>query len=252
LDTATLDIVYLPQHGTTFVAWIQALGSLLGLAIAIYVPFKVQRNAASRARLEAAAQAREKHVTAGNLAIFELIRTYNKFLVVQVQHIDELKDNFARHVLMRPTLGLNWRPLQIDYDSLSFLFALGDPNLLGDLAMIEQEVAATIETINSRSKMHYEEVQTVVEQASKEHGEKMTVPQLEAALGQRRTIQIKTLTDAMVDGVRDVLLGTWKNIENLREAMLRIYPGEKIAKITASPELARAAKPKDSATISGI
>jgi hypothetical protein len=49
MDSTSLDVVYLPQTGATWPAWIQAIGSLVALVIAIGVPIWLQHVAKHRA-----------------------------------------------------------------------------------------------------------------------------------------------------------------------------------------------------------
>ena len=83
-------------------------------------------------------------VKAANSAIFELARTYNKFLAIKKQFIDEHRGKAERHLMIMPVAGMSWEPPKFNYDTISFLFRSSDPNLLGTLSLVEQEIASTL------------------------------------------------------------------------------------------------------------
>ena len=166
-------------------------------------------------------------VEAGNRAIFELGRTYNKFNAIKQQFIEEHRNNSARHVLILPMAG-DIEALEFNFDSLSFLVDSEDPNLLGKLAMFEQEVASTLGVIEQRSHMHVEVVQPAVESLEQKTGELMLVEQIEKELGTRYAKTLKMLTDYMIDGVDRVVSMAEHHIEELNNILHTKYPGHKI------------------------
>src|SRR5690606_26970724 len=110
----------------------------------------------------------------------------------------------ARHVFIMPMAG-NIQPLSLNFDELSFLFESEDPNLLGRLAMFQQEVAGTLDVIRQRSELHVNHVQTKVEEIEKRDGPNIPLEVLERELGPRTSQTVRMLTDYMVEGVDGII-----------------------------------------------
>lgn len=168
---------------------------------------------------------------AANRAIFELIRTHNKFLAIEKQFIIPHINNPSRHLLIMPAVGITVTPTQINYDSLAFLFPSNKPNILGTLSSVEQEICSTIEVIEKRSNFHYDNVQPVIENLEKIYGTHIPANEIEKALGTRFSKILSDSTDFMIEGVAAVIEGTRNHIELLHSQTIEIYPGHKIIKM---------------------
>lgn len=184
-------------------------------------------------------------VKSANSVIFELARTFNKFIAIKKQFIDEHREKEERHLIIMPVAGMSWEPPRFNYDSISFLFKSSDPNLLGTLSLVEQEIASTLDVIKQRSTMHVEVLQPTIERLSQEVGEQVSLRQVEDALGQRLATTLRMSTTFMVDGVDNVLVGCKEHIEKIKAETQRLYPGHTvigmIAPIDVGPENAAAA-----------
>lgn len=172
-------------------------------------------------------QKTKEQVEAGNRAVFELVRTHNKFLAVKNQFIEELRSNPARHVFIMPMAG-DIKPLQLNFDSLAFLFDSHDPNLLGRLAMFEQEVASTLGVIDQRSRLHVDVVQPTVENWERENGPWMSIEQVEKALGARYAKTLKMLTDFMIEGVDGIVHASEIHVEEMNRILKSKFVGHKV------------------------
>lgn len=201
-------------------AMLGAAATLIAAFVGAWYAFKLQL-----AHLEQ--RKTKEQVEAGNKAIFELVRTYNKFYAIKNQFIEEFRRNPARHVFIMPMAG-DIKPLQLNFDTLAFLFDSEDPNLLGRLAMFEQEVASTLGVIDQRSRLHADIVQPTVEKLERESGPLMSIEQIEKALGTRYSKTLKMLTDFMVDGVDGVVQAAEHHIGEMNRILRVKFPGHKV------------------------
>lgn len=176
-------------------------------------------------------------VKSANSAIFELVRTFNKFTAIKKQFIDEYRDKAERHIMIKPVLGMSWEPPKFNYDSISFLFKSSDPNLLGTLSLVEQEIASTLDVIKQRSTMHVEVLQPIIEELSLQVGEKISLRQIEDALGLRHTTILTMSTTFMVEGVDNVLAGCKEHIEKIKAETQRLYPGHSVIGMIAPTDM---------------
>lgn len=167
-------------------------------------------------------------VKAANSVIFELARTFNKFTAIKRQFVDEHRDKTERHLMIMPVAGMSWEPPKFNYDTISFLFSSSDPNLLGTLSLVEQEIASTLDVIKQRSTMHVEVLQPTVERLSQQIGEQVTLQQIEAALGQRLATTLQMSTTFMVEGIDNVLAGCKEHINKIKSETQKLYPGHSI------------------------
>ncbi len=174
-------------------------------------------------------QAVKEQVEAGNGAIFELIRTYNQFLNIQTQFINEQRKSAGRHLFMLPMAG-ELHVMRLRFDELAFLFDSEDANLLGRLSLYQQEVANTIDVIRQRSQLHVEVVQPTVEQLERQigEGERFSVDQLEKLLGPRYTETMRKLTDFMITGVDEGITNGEIHIADMHRVLKTKFVGHKI------------------------
>ena len=211
---------------------IEILAASLATLVAAYFgakyAFKLQDEKAKR-------DSDVRDVKATNGVIFELVRTYNKFIAIKKQFIDEHRDKAERHLLIMPVAGMSWQPPKFDYDSISFLFTSSNPNLLGTLSLVEQEIASTLDVIKQRSAMHVEVLQPAVERLSQRVGDQFSLAQIEAELGQRMAATLQMSTTFMIEGVDDVLSGCKEHIDLLKSETQKSYPGHIVIGMTAPP-----------------
>ena len=173
----------------------------------------------------------DQNLTNGNLALFTLIRFHNKFLNIDSQMIGEKREHPHRHHFIMPSAIGTADPPSFDYASLAFLINT-DPNLLGKLSSLEQDITGTIDIIDRRSHLHFEQLQPVVEQLEQQLGaDGVTPEQVEKILGTRTTSHLITYTNYMVRGVDRAIAGTKELSTELGQALKRRYPDAKIIKI---------------------
>jgi hypothetical protein len=182
-------------------------------------------------------------VKAANSAIFELARTYNKFTAIKKQFIDEHRGKADRHLMIMPVAGMSWEPPKFNYDTISFLFKSSNPNLLGTLSLVEQEIASTLDVIKQRSAMHVDVLQPTVEKLSQRVGDQVSLRQIEDELGQRLAAILRMSTDFMIEGVDNVLAGCMEHMTKIKAETDKIYPGHVVIKMIPPEADVHAADP---------
>tara|TARA_R110001583_G_C5659583_1_gene409518 strand:+ start:2873 stop:3646 length:774 start_codon:yes stop_codon:yes gene_type:complete len=173
----------------------------------------------------------EERVDAGNKAIFALMRCHNRFISIQRQAIDPFRQHPARFVAIRPIIGEMVCGLELDYESLSFLFKSKNPNMLNELSSTQAEVESTINLINQRSEIHFNYVQPVADQAGFQNGQDVTLNQINAALGHRLSETMKDLTDQLIEFVDLIVSDTEKVIAELHDLLKSEFKGHAIVKM---------------------
>lgn len=177
----------------------------------------------------------EDERTALNLTIFELSKHHNRFFAIWKQFLHEYQDHPSRHLMIRPVAGGTWKPMELDFSKLAFLLESVDPNLLGELSLLEADVSATLGTIQLRSDMHLNVLQPSVEAVCLKHAGQIDAMKIEAELGERRNQQLLMLTDFMYQGVEDALNKTTELGDRLYQRAKERFPGEKVIRFIGPP-----------------
>jgi hypothetical protein len=208
------------NEGSNFGTLIGAAVTLIATFAGAYYAFHLHENRERRREIE-------KQVEAGNKTIFELIRTYNQFLTLRRQFIDSHRNSPGRHFFIMPVAGTMTK-LALPFDELTFLFNSDNPNILGRLASFQQEVTVTIDVIEQRSAMHFEQVQSTLERVTNDPRDEIRVETLEKELGPRLATTIKGLTDSMVEGIDGAIAGCESYIDDLSELLKAKFPSHTI------------------------
>lgn len=161
-----------------------------------------------------------------NLAIFSFIRTHNTFLNIKSQLIGDLESHPDRHHFIKPLMADSLKKLDLDYKSLAFLLGI-DPNVLGEITVVEQDINGTIDLIRERSRLHYEQLQPAVERLHRAPNEEITIDEVETELGLRSTRQLVLSTNYMVDGVNRAIDTSKRAASDIRAAALKAHPKQK-------------------------
>lgn len=197
--------------------------TLVAAFVGAYSAFLLQ-NAKQKSELTAS------RVEAGNNAIFALMRSYNTFLAFKKQFIEPNREDSARFVTIPPSVGFAGKA-DFNFHSLSYLFELEDPNILGELSSFQAEVQATLAVINERSHMHLNGVQPSLEAKGFLQGADILLADLEAALGERLTVMMKQSTDQMIEGVESIVENSAALVERLHRIHMKNFKGHKILRM---------------------
>ncbi|WP_075179993.1 hypothetical protein [Neptunomonas phycophila] len=171
------------------------------------------------------------NVTSGNMAIFRLIRIFNGFNGYKKQFIDPFRDSPFKHVEIRPSIGLDSWDIKFDYEPLSYLLASSSPNLIAELASLNDEVVSTIEMMRVRNTHHADIVQPLMEKSGFYQGAKMTIDELDEMLGERLSDTMKELTSDMIEFVDSIATRTEKVINDMHMANKALFPKHQIVKM---------------------
>lgn len=196
-----------------------ALSTLVAAFLGAWFAFGLENQRRNKER-------RESHVVSANLASFSFIRAHNTFLNIKSQIISGFEDHPARHHFIKPMLWDSLHKIQIDFPSLSFLLSI-DPNVLGEIAIIEQDVNGTIDIIRDRSKLHHDQLQPVVEQLQRSGRNSISTEEVDAELGPRSAEQLRIATDYMIAGVDRAIESTKRAASAIRDVARKEYPGQK-------------------------
>lgn len=184
--------------------------------------------------LQEGRQAREtvlKHVTAANRLISALARTRNKFVAFRSQFINDNREKPHRYCNIQAVSSVSGFALDIDYDSLDFFLTSQDPNYIGRLSMVEQEVISTAELIAQRSNFHYHRLQPIVEAIEKATGSGATPQQIDHALEARDAKTLYDMTDQMIESVDGLIDSAERACSEANDIAKSLYPGHTILRI---------------------
>ena len=173
----------------------------------------------------------DTNATSGNMAIFRLIRIYNGFNGYKKQFIDPFRASPFKHVEIRPSIGLDSWDVEFDYEPLSYLLASGNPNLIADLAALNDEVVSTIEMMRVRNDHHSDIVQPLMEKSGFYQGAKMSIDQLDEMLGERLSDTMKELTSDMIELVDDITERSERIVDDMHMANKQLFPKHRFVKM---------------------
>jgi hypothetical protein len=169
-------------------------------------------------------------VEAGNKAIFNLINCCNTFLNFKNQFIEPFINEPGRFLAIPPSVEFKGKA-NFDFDSLTYLFELEDPNIVGELSSFQAKVESTILLILQRSQMHINTVQPTLEKAGFVEGQDITNQKIEQILGQRLIAMMQQRTDQMVEGVESIITESENLIDKLHSLYVKNYKGYKVLKM---------------------
>ena len=169
----------------------------------------------------------DENIAQGNMAIFIIIRHYNRLLNYKNQVIEQWIDHPHRHHFIKPSLSESISIPQIDFQKIAFILNK-NPNLIAEAAILEQDIIGTLEMIEQRSRIHFEHLQPVVESIEKtldkDNSKIIDITEVERQLGTRMTTQLSVCTDYVVSGVERGLEGTKNLSHDLAIELKKIYP----------------------------
>lgn len=166
----------------------------------------------------------DSDVRAANRAIFEISRHCNRLATFRKQFLDENKHNPNRDYLIMPVAGFSWDAPSIDYDALAFLIESSQPDLLTEVAVMEQSISSAVDVIRQRSEFHVEKLQPVVEKLEYEYGPEFSADLIEQRLGPKNARVLRLLTDYNYECVDTAISEMEKIMDRLAEAVKKIYP----------------------------
>ena len=199
----------------------EAMIALLASFTGAYFAFRLERTQKRR-------EDESKNLAAANRAMMTFIRMYSVLAQLQRQVIDPYRDNAAAFIAMPPHLPEKHDSECFDMSTLEFLSSPAEQQILLDLWIEERRFHQCVDVWSKRSHFHLEEVQIALDQAGKKAGDGLTLSDIEAAIGNRRLIQLRKLTHQLVDSVDLSIPSLRGAADRLRIAQQAHFPDRKI------------------------
>lgn len=171
---------------------------------------------------------KKRNVINGNAAIFTLIRMICSLRDIQKQIIDPARNVPFRFIQMRPALRFIKDENELNIESMYFLLETEDKTLLSELVMESDRYHSAIGTYNERSRIHREDVQTVLERAGFVQGGTYSSEEIKTLLGDRLYITIQQATDATIEQVDNALITLNRVANKLHTSLKKLYPNDTI------------------------
>ena len=210
-------------------AWVQAIFSVVAIAATAWVvkrQHELERERdAERDRLAAVARM--------NAALLVSSLQFNRLTNFRDQTLAPHEDDPTRHVAIQPSAPLG-RELALDLTPLASFAIDGDAVAMVSWAMSDAKYGAAITAIEARSEAHWE-FQRVAEQAVT--GDFLA--DLEAAIGPRLTVTLRSGTDQMYATVADALASLSVVGQSIPAALKKVYPDQRFIGFGAAPQTKR-------------
>ena len=207
-----------------FKDFLPAIATLLAAFLGAWFAFILENRKKER-------ELEDKNIAAGNRALFVLIRQLNVLLVFQKQAIEPVRNHPGIFIAMEPLLPRTYDSLKFDVDSLSFLLETDYRQVLMEIMIEELSFQETIRAINERSRIHFTQVQPLMEKAGIIEGGEYKNSDFERILGNRLYLHLRRLTDAVVDHVDKTVISLRKMSEELRNVLRKLYPDAKFIQL---------------------
>jgi hypothetical protein len=174
---------------------------------------------------------KKKELSAGNRAIFLISQQYNILNTLKNQLIEPYKDNPGAWVNIPAVLPRCHDDLRFDVAALEFLLDSSNPNILGELLVAEQRFLEAIKTVNERSILHRDRLQSQIAALKYERGTYVLPGELEAGLDKEVVGGLKTLTAALIEHVNEGMEGLTNVYRKLADHLSMMFPGKRIIKL---------------------
>ncbi len=219
--------------------------ALLGSFFGPWFAFKLQKQEKEK-RIKA------ENITAGNRALFIIMRQYTRLHNIRKQFVDPVRDHPVRSIIMRPVVpAIESADLKLDMSNLSyFLEPQREKQLqqklretLYELFLEEEKFQSVVNSINYRSQLHVEQVQPLLDQSRVrlyadapdqiQIGELVfSLPQdadkaltsIELILSHALYQTLMQSTNTVIERIDDLLASLLQTRNKLRSAMSDLYP----------------------------
>lgn len=175
---------------------------------------------------------RDTNAAAANTALFVLGQQMNRLQNIRAQFINPMRQDPFRFITIMPIHPTHGSLLRIDMASVAFMLD-AHPELLMELALVQDQFEIAEAVIRERSRIHHDEVQPAMKRAGVSEGTTLTRSQIEELLGVRLLPHIERATDQMID----VVDNTHKRIQSLFpdmwDALKSQFPHRKFVRFEA-------------------
>ncbi|QLG92386.1 hypothetical protein HZF02_20055 [Pseudomonas yamanorum] len=188
---------------------------------------------ASLVRDAAQEDERKRQIGAGARAMFTLWRQINIVAQIQMDFVDDYRDNPSVVISLPPIDYPLDEPPRIDLDSLAFFLDLGNAEILEALVIAEQNFLHAIDVVRTRSTLHFVEVQPILEKIIP-NGGPISHASLEKALGPRLFSQLIDQTKRLIFRVDRSIEDLDKVADELHTALKKGFPDAKFPRPSKS------------------
>lgn len=178
----------------------------------------------------------KENIVAGNRALFLLARFANELKRIQQQHIDPVREDPKKFILMQPLILPKYDDLKFDFESLSFILETDFLQILGNLVAEELRFHQVIQAINYRSDLHLTQAQPRLERAEAKGDILYSVDQIRSALGELLYVQLEKTTEEIIKYVEQTLVSTERLSKKFSEILKKLFPGSKILSLDIKTE----------------
>lgn len=147
----------------------------------------------------------EKNIRAGNKLQFELINLYNSFNSYENQFIRKYKFSPARHIKIRPAIGLKDLNFSIDFESIMYLVDSESPELLQELSTFQLKFTSTLELLQSRDDYFLTVISPCMSGAGVSHGSRVTLSDVEKIIGENYSNIMMEFTDQLIESIEELI-----------------------------------------------
>ncbi len=182
-------------------------------------------------RLQNQKKEQEKHserLAVANRAIFTLAGQLNKLVLIRKQLIDPYRDSRARFLDMPPAQPVDLEGINVDVDSVSFLLETDTPDLLGDITIADAKYHATIDAVDTRSRLHQLEFQPKLEAAGFDQRNPTTLADVENAVGTRLFVSLQQASDQLIRHTDETITYLERTIDIATKGIKKLYPKETV------------------------
>ncbi|WP_460139650.1 hypothetical protein [Pseudomonas sp. S2_E01] len=158
---------------------------------------------------------RKRQIGAGARAMFTLWRQVNIVAQIQLDFVDDYRDNPSVVISLPPIDYPLDEPPRLDLDSLAFFLDLGDSGVLETLVIAEQNFLHALDVVRTRSALHLTQIQPILEKILPKGGP-VSHASLEQALGPR-------LFSQLIDQTKRLIFRVDRSIEDLDKVADELY-----------------------------
>ena len=176
---------------------------------------------------------RQEYLYALREALFALSAQRSYLLNLEQQHLEPLRGDAERHLLMKPLFGAG--PLQsLDFKKLVFLLKFKETgSLISELHLAEARCQTAVELVQERNGVH-SRFQARLEVAPEGSGE-INSDSISLLVGRSTVQQLRALTDGLYLAVADGISTNRTAASGIQEFMKTAFPNERVPRLIEGP-----------------
>lgn len=190
----------------------EVLGTLFAAFIGAWTAFKLE----NRSRLN---EKREMQLDAANKIIFALYERLNAIKILQLKHINPVRNDPARFMSMQPVLDFTVPSSSFDAQDVSFLTQSPHKALMLSIHIANQQFLEAVKTIKQRSNIHLNDFQPALARQGLVQGDDVTGEMARNAMGDRNYHLLMQSTEYLIEHVDTFI----ENADKLRDELIKAF-----------------------------